>query len=302
MLQIALGVSVVYKWACGWKQAIDLTTWGCRLSQLCQRQTGRLSWLVVDTVVLWGISLLPHGRQREERLKSDPLHLRVWRLAIVVHLALLSKMNVWSTAWENAVCVKCGHVWAMWRLCHGNSKDKGTRDITFSIKVNSVADYSFRQTGPCVFYQQWSSLIMQQRAQRAINSTNRKKVYIDPEEISQETSISLETVTASLDSGAWHHVSTNCTAHCTISCILIIFTKQFLLVLIRGVSWACMLFDSPTPHIHSCTHMHTWDSPSSATVCYWLPLRALFTDVGFLKVAESKSSVTSVHLHVGICF
>lgn len=75
-----------------------------------QRQTGRLSWELVDTVVLWGISLLPHGRQREGCLKSGPLHLRVWGLAIVVHLAPLSEMNVWSTAWENAVCVKCGHV------------------------------------------------------------------------------------------------------------------------------------------------------------------------------------------------
>jgi len=33
------------------------------LSQHYQRQTGRLSWEVVETVVLWGISLLPHGQQ-----------------------------------------------------------------------------------------------------------------------------------------------------------------------------------------------------------------------------------------------
>lgn len=87
---------------------------------------------MVDTVVLWGISLLPHARQWEDCLKSGLLHLRVWRLAIVVHLALLSKMNVWSTAWENAVCVKCGHVRVMrcllcrsaFKKCIGNSKDK----------------------------------------------------------------------------------------------------------------------------------------------------------------------------------
>lgn len=101
---------------------MDVTTWGSSLPRLSQRQTWRLSGSVVETVVLWGISLLPHGRQWEDRLKSDPLHLRVWRLAVVVHLALLSKMNVWSTAWENAECVKCGHVWAMWRLQSSRSK------------------------------------------------------------------------------------------------------------------------------------------------------------------------------------
>lgn len=34
---------------------------------------------MADTVVLWGIALLPHGQQWEERLKWSPPLLRVWR-------------------------------------------------------------------------------------------------------------------------------------------------------------------------------------------------------------------------------
>lgn len=77
-----------------------------------------------------------------ECLKSGQLHLRVWRLAIVVHLAPLSKVNVWTTAWERSVCVKRGHVSAMWCLQYTvfqkvpwKLKGEGTRDVMSALYI-----------------------------------------------------------------------------------------------------------------------------------------------------------------------
>lgn len=65
---------------------------------------------------LWGISLLPHGQQGEQRLKSGMRHLGVWRLAIVVRVALLSKRRTCGAGKaEHKMC----QVWAMRCLLQG---------------------------------------------------------------------------------------------------------------------------------------------------------------------------------------